>query len=210
MTRPALPSVWLMSEDALTVLSRFSEYLRQQADRPFGNVESVSGRTLQPFSQALSTSARNLLTKARRALTSGDRSRAVAYVDRAVALPYDQHEDVRPAAREAHMQLFMAVTDALEASAVDDSRWLDAALEVMSFADDRARFVLRDVLDAVAGDYQIERVEHHRLRAGIADVPARVGLEDLDLSSEQLCEHVVAVLDACNAYEAALTRHAVV
>ena len=199
-----------MSEDALTVLSRFSEYLRQQADRPFGDVESVSGRTLQPFSLALSTSARNLLSKARRALMCGDRSRAVAYVDRAVALSYDQHEDVRPAAREAHMQLFTVVTDALEGSAVDDSHWLDAALDVMTFADDKARYVLRDVLDAVASDYHIDRVERHRLRAGIADLPARVGLEDLDLPSEELREHVMAVLLACNAYEVALTRYAFV
>lgn len=181
-----------------------AEYLRTRADRPFGDVESVSGRTLQPFSIALSEAATNLLTKARRALARDDAGMAVALVDRAVALPYDDHEQTAPAAWTAHLELFTTVADTLEDSAAEDSRWLDAALDVLSTAGQRARFVLRDVLEAVDNDYELHGTESRRLRAGIAEVPARAEIRDLDLTSRDLHEHVVEVLAACNAYEAAL------
>jgi hypothetical protein len=111
------------------------DYLSGRANRPFGDVESVSGRTLQPFSFAGQRAAENLLAKARRALDDNDVDRASALVDRAIRLPFDEHEGAAPAALAVHMDLFCAVTDALERAEADDSRWLDAALDVLGGAD---------------------------------------------------------------------------
>jgi hypothetical protein len=99
-------------------------YLSERPNGPFGDVESVSGRTLQPFSFAGQRAAENLLIKARRALDNNDVDRARAFVDRAVRLPFDEHEGAAPAALAVHMDLFCVVTDALEQAEADDSRWL--------------------------------------------------------------------------------------
>jgi hypothetical protein len=68
------------------VLRSLEEYFAGRADRPFGDVESVSGRALQPFSIAGQQAPENLLVKARRALDDGDRDRARSFVDRAARL----------------------------------------------------------------------------------------------------------------------------
>jgi hypothetical protein len=194
-----------MSRDLMTMLSGVG---RTSAARPLGDVTSVSGRTLRPFSQASHEAASNLLAKARRALARGDADRATRYVDRAVALPFDAHERALPAAWSAHLDLFCLVTDALDRSAPDDSAWLAAALDVLSTAEDEARFDLRDVLQVIDQDYLLNRDEHRRLRAATATVPPPTPLEDLvDLSADELRRNVLAVVAACNAYEAALEAY---
>src|SRR5680860_1290776 len=100
-----------MDRDVQETLAR---HWAEQADRPFGNTDSVSGRTLQPFSLAGQQAARNLLTKARRALDAGDPDRAQGFAERAARLPFDRHEGAAPAAIEGHMELYRLVTDALE------------------------------------------------------------------------------------------------
>ena len=80
------------------LLQSFEDYLAQRADRPFGDVEAISGRTLQRFSVASQQAAENLLSKARRALDDADTNRANRLVDRAVQLPFDEHEGAAPAA----------------------------------------------------------------------------------------------------------------
>ncbi len=87
-----------------------------EVDRGLGEVELVSSQTLSPFSRAGWQAADNLLTKAKRWFTSGDENRAMALVDRAAALPYDDHEDAAPAVLAAGMMLFSAITDELERS----------------------------------------------------------------------------------------------
>lgn len=185
-------------------LGELDRYFAERANTPFGDLELASGRTLQPFSIAGQRAASNLLVKASRALDNGDSERARAYVDRAVRLPYDRHEESRPAAMEAHMALFCLVTDALEDSEEEDSRWLDAALTVLAAADEAGRRTMRDVLTAIDHDYHLSRTERASLRSAAAAVPDRPELRDLDLRPDELGDCVVSVLAVCRDYRAAL------
>ncbi|KNX37915.1 hypothetical protein [Luteipulveratus halotolerans] len=171
-------------------------------DRPLGAVGSVSGHALQPFSRAGMEAADNLLRKAKRALAAGDDQRAQRFVDRALSLPYDEHEHTRPALFSAHMALFNVVMDALERCPEDDSTWLDAALDVLARLEGTARDDLREVLAVVDTDYAIKRAESHRLQAAIRGIPERTALiERDDLPPETLPTVVLALLRAVLAYE---------
>lgn len=191
-----------MDEDA--VRRRWSEYMSERANRPFGDVEAVSGRALQPFSFAGQRAAENLLVKARRALDEGDARRARALVDRAARLPFDHHERAAPVALAVHMDLFCLVTDALERAEPDDSRWLDAATGVLEGADPAAACDLRDVLVAIDQDYSLRGPEHRQIQAAIASVPHRAEFRDLELDAAELGEHVLSILGACGNYQRAL------
>lgn len=180
------------------------ETLADRANHPFGDVQGVSGRVMQHFSFAGQEAARNLLVKARRALGSEDLDPAGGYVDRAVRLPFDDHEGAAPAALEAHMALFCAVTDAAEQAAEDDQRWLDAALLVLDHADERAACDLRDVLVAIDQDYTLSAHERRRIRSAIATVPDRAELRDLQLCPTELRAHILSTLRALADYEATL------
>lgn len=154
-------------------LGELDLFFAELPEAPFGDLEPASGRTLQPFSIAGQSAASNLRVKAIRALDTGDHLRARAYVDRAVRLPYDRHEQSHPAAMEAHMALFCLVTDALEGYDEADSRWLDAAIAVQAIADEAGRCTMRDVLVAIDHDYQPSRTERASLRSATAAVPGR-------------------------------------
>lgn len=188
----------------MDLLRSFERYRAAQDDRPLGDLEFVAGRTLQPFSTAGWQGAENLVDKARRALRDGDQDRARTLVDRAARLPFDDHEQAAPGALAFHMELFTVVTDSLEDSEEDDPRWLDAALAVLATADEPTRYELRDVLADLNNDYRLPSGERSRLRAAIAAIPARAQLKDLELSPAELADHGLAILIACNAYEAAL------
>ncbi len=179
-------------------------YFAERANAPFGDVDLVSGRTLQPFSIAGREAASNLLRKALRALDD-DPGRARTYVDRAVRLPYDRHEETNPAAMEAHMALFNLVIDVLEDSDETESLWLEAAFAVLATADDAGRCDMRDVLAAIDQDYDLSRVERAALRSAIAAVRERPELLDLDIPPDELGDCVMSVLRACKSYEAALS-----
>jgi len=178
--------------------------LAELTDRPFGDVESVSGRVLQPFSIAGQQGAANPLGKARRALNDGDRDRARAFVDRAARLPYDEHEQAAPVAMAVHMELFCLVTDTLEQAEADDSRWLDAAVDVLAIADEPTRCDMRDVLAAIDQDYSLNTPERSRIHSAVPPIPDRAALRVLDLSPTELGDHVVSILAACRDYRAAL------
>jgi hypothetical protein len=186
------------------VRERFAELMAARADTPFGDVESVSDRTLQPFSIAGHRSARNLLEKALRAQGVGDDQRARMLVERAARLPYDRHEETYPAASEAQMVLFNLVTDELEGAPEGYTRWLDAAVEVLASADEVGRCTLREVLVSVDHDFDLTRQERAILRAAIAPVPARPDLRDLRPEPSELAEIMLSVLDACLRYRNAL------
>lgn len=185
-------------------LEDLDRYFAERADAPFGDLELASGRTLQPFSIAGQRAASNLLVKASRALDNGDSERARAYVDRAVRLPYDRHEETHPAAMEAHMALFCLVTDALENSDEDDATWLEAAIDVLSASDERGRCTMRDVLAAIEHDYKLRRQERTSLRTAIADVPAQPELRDLRLDPQEMGDCVISVLSVCRDYRVAI------
>ena len=89
------------------------DHLRERADRPLGDVQLVSGRALQPFSQPLHVGADNLMIKALRAVEQGDRERAQGYIARAARIPFDEFEEQHPGLLSAHMTLFAAVSDAM-------------------------------------------------------------------------------------------------
>jgi hypothetical protein len=187
----------------LATLTTLAEYFDERADRPFGDVESMSGRTLQGFSIAGQQAAANLLAKARRALDEHDPDRARAFVDRAVRLPYDEHEQAAPVAIAAHMELFCLVTDTLEQSAIGDSRWLDAAIAVLTSVDEPALCDMRDVLAAIDQDYSLTSPERARIHSAITTVPARAELRDLPVHSTELSAHVLSILAACGGYRTA-------
>lgn len=175
-------------------------YLREETERPLGDVRLASGRALQPISRGLHEAATNLLVKAMRSLADEDRDRAHALVARAISLPFDEHEEWAPAAAAGEQLLYNVVTNALEESAESDSTWLDAALSVLERAGSRVRPLLRDDLESVVAVYSLTKDEQRRLRAGIAPIPQGAELVDQTLTDDELKETLIAILEACNAY----------
>jgi len=181
-----------------------------EVDRGLGAVELVSCHTLSPFSRAGWQAADNLLTKAKRWFTSGDENRAMALVDRAAALRYDDHEDAAPAVLAAEMMLFSAITDELERSDEADSRWLDAALYVLGSADEATRFEVRDALVPIRQGYHLSKREERMIDAATKGIAPRTGLRDTGpLPAQHLHVPLVATIRATIAYEAAIAALAV-
>ncbi|MEO5746762.1 MAG: hypothetical protein ABIQ61_02260 [Ornithinibacter sp.] len=189
------------------IYDRLQRHLTQESNRGLGDIPLRATAALSPFSRAQLTAATNLLDKALRALDDGDEPRAHRFVERAVALPFDEHERVHPGAMMAHQKLFVAVTDALENGGED---WLAAATDTFASAPEEAKFSLRDVLSAVLQDYDLSDAERRRVRRLISDVPQRAELIDLDLQPEQMATAVFDVLEGiihfADAYEESLER----
>lgn len=181
-------------------LDPVAQWYREQSDRPLGDAQLASGRTLAPFSRALLKGAGNLLVKAIEALETGDEGRASHLVHRAVGLPFDEHEEVAPAAMAASHLLFTLVTNELEDSEDDDERWLDATLEVLDHADGFTRPDVRDVLTAIAQDYDLTSREQRRLQAGIRDIEPAPELIEQNLSPTELAERVGGIIRACRLF----------
>ena len=136
--------------------------------------------------------ATNLLHQALRALDNGDEDGARRFVEQAVALPYDEHQRMHPAAMMAQQQLLSAVTDALDNGGDD---WLYAATDAFRSAPQQARYTLRDVLKEVIHGRELSDGEEWRLRRITKDVPERSKLPNLELSPEQLAPAVLEVLE---------------
>ncbi|OMH25126.1 hypothetical protein BKD30_06575 [Tersicoccus phoenicis] len=184
-----------------------SDILRRLSDRPLGSVAIASGRTLLPFSRSLLTAAQNLLEKAVR--NHDDPEKSLPFIDRAVALPYDEHEEAYPAAMAAGQWLFMAVTDAVEEALPGDESWLDAAIAVLRETGDPGRTELRHVLDVVDQDYVVPDPERRRLRRALAEFPPEPGWVELaDRPREELRDRVLAVLEVAAAYDEAYAEAA--
>lgn len=179
-------------------------FFRAQRDRPLGDAQLASGRTLQPISRGLHDAAINLLTKAARCLAAGDRADALRFVDRAVALPFDDHEECSPAAAAGQQLVYNAVTDAVEESPSDDPTWLDAALAALAGAGLEGGAVLKEVLRDILPVYDLTDRERRRLRAATADAPKRGELVDRPLAQDELGAVLVEVLEVVNAYAAEL------
>ncbi|MGH3366207.1 MAG: hypothetical protein ACRDOY_03295 [Nocardioidaceae bacterium] len=185
-------------------MAAMNAYFQEQADRPFGNVELMSGRALAPFSSAGLTAADNVMAKADRALAGGDLERAGHFIDRAAALNYDEHEKTAPAAFAASMMLFRAVTDALQRSREGDSRWLEAAVQALSSAGGWGQSEMRHLLLVVCQDYGVEPGERRTIEDAVFEVPERADLCDVMLSPAELAEAVTSVLQILQTYRAAL------
>jgi hypothetical protein len=178
---------------------RFARYLAAESNRGFGDIPLRAEAAVSPFSRAKIDAASNLLEKAQRALREGNDERARQMVGRAVALPYDDVERAHPAAWQAHMCMFMAVTDAAEED--DGEDWLDAVIDTLSTAPDEARFTLRDCVIDMLQDYDLSGHDRRRLREAVAKVPARAELHKLDLTPEELSVAILDILAGVVHYE---------
>lgn len=183
------------------MMDQLEAYFRAQSSRVFGDVASVSGRTLQPISIGLMTAADNLLAKALREWRS-DRVRAMRYVDRAIKLPFDDHEQHVPVLAAAGVILYDQLVDEVEAG--DDEAWLHAAVAILE-KDGPARFVLAEQLRVISEDWDIPADHGRIIRAAVAPIPPRPPLRDLwDLTPEETRELVAGILEICIAFEDAL------
>lgn len=174
------------------IADSFRRRMAEESNRGLGDIPLRATAALAPISQAQMDAATNLLDKALRALDDGDEARARRFVDRTVALPFDEHEQVHPAAMMAHQQMFEAVTDALERGGDD---WLAAATDTFASAPDEARYCLRDVLRSVLQDYELTDGEERRVLRLTQGIPERAELPDLHLPPEQLAGAVLDVLE---------------
>ena len=172
-------------------------------NRGFGRIPLSKNRATWAFRQASAEAARNLLHKAQHALDEDNEDRARAYVTRAVQLPFDEEEGAIPAAWEAHMLLFTAVTDALEDSDEDDTAWLDAALQALQSAGAMGRSCLATTLEEVAGDYELWPRERKRLMAAIDGIP-KDRTPFIQPARDDLVEYVLEVIRTTNDYEDSL------
>ena len=171
---------------------RLRQLLEQESNRGLGDISLRATAALAPLSRAQMTAATNLLDKAVRALDDGDEARARRFVERAVALPFDEHERVHPAAMMVHQRLFVAVTEALEDGG---DGWLGAAVDTFASGSEEARYCLRDILMSVMQDYELTVGEERRVRRLISDVPERAELYDLDLAPPEMAATILAVLE---------------
>lgn len=179
------------------LVKSFRQFMKQEANRGLGDIPLRATAALAPISQAQMDAAANLLNKALAALEVGDEARARRFVDRAVTLPWDEHEETHPAAMMAHQQMYDAVTDALEHGGVE---WLDAATDTMPSAPEEARYCLRDALTATLSAYELTDDEKRRVRRLTQGIPPRAELPDLDFSPEQLAAAIVDVLNGVTQY----------
>src|SRR4051812_4327237 len=136
---------------------------------------------------ALVEAAQNLLEKARRRAAQDEPERARAFVERALALPYDEWDAIEPGPWGAHMLLFTAFTDDLEDTEPGDSSWLDRIEQLV--AETRDQDVVHELRSCLPGllDFGVTRQEERRLErlagrfpsnpkplAGITDHEARI------------------------------------
>jgi hypothetical protein len=173
---------------------------QEATSRGLGDIQLKSNLTARRIEQTPYLAARNLLTKA--LLRVDDRKRAEQYVDRALQLPFDEHEGVHPAVHETHMLLYIAITDEIEDADESDSLWLDAALTTMDRCGPLARENLCEILHLVTGEYVLEPGERRKLRDALAGTKKT----DVVLSrsggdpAAQACA-IIEVLEAIVAFE---------
>ncbi len=128
---------------------------------PLRDVVIASNLVAQRFSQASAAAAENLLDKALRSLAEGDEVRANVLITRAVSLPFDEHEEVRPGRWAAHMMLYLALSEAVDESYEDDDTWFDAALAGW---DEAGRDVVVEFASSMASLRSEEALTPHQLR----------------------------------------------
>ena len=147
----------------------------------FGELARQSGRMLNARHHAQITGAENLLTKATRALGSGDAERAEQLMQRAAQMPYDEREEESPGVGAASMLVYHLVSEQLEASEYDDTTWLDVVLEVHPGLDALGRaqvaslvhgFVLQEAF------FTVSAAEKRRIRQAFGDAPLEAELGD--------------------------------
>ncbi len=172
-----------------------------EARRPFGELIISSNHTLGPVSQGLHQAADNLLHKAVRAIRAGDEARAGTFVERALQLPFDDHEKMSPAWWSASLMLFCAITDRLEVSEDDDDAWLTAAEQALTQCDSLALPALLGALTAIVGDYSLSVGEARRCRKLVGTTSADEWNDNEPADREQRLSAILAVLHCVIDYE---------
>ncbi len=181
-------------------------YWQDRRNRGFGDVQRMSDQVRQRFSVAGQEAADNLLVKALRAIETADHARAARYIQRAVDLPFDEHEQAYPALISAHMALFIVVTDMLDECPEGDATWLDAASTCSVRQQSR-----RGSSSGTSWRPSTRTICSRTLSAVGCGLPSRVSPHvpdtwDLLLPPEQQRQFVTEVLTACTAYERALAQ----
>jgi len=200
-----------MDGDVDRVTGFLAEQMASMSDRGLGDIQLRSNLAVSGQSLTMSRAARNLLTKARRDLAAGCAVRASGYIDRALRLPFNDAVEASTAVWEAHMILFTAVSEALEASPEGESAWLDAAEAAVPKCGERAREDLLQALRTLDHDYRLPASERRRVRA-IAPGDARGdGVGDVvhdGAGDDEAAQRVVIteLLLATTVYEAELGR----
>src|SRR5699024_5371200 len=100
------------------------------------------------------------------------------------------------------------VSDTVEDADEHDSRWLAAAIDLLTETEETGRSELRHVLTTIDHDYGLGEKESRALQAVIADVPKHPALPDQRLDADDLVATALVLLDLCLAYGARMARDA--
>lgn len=176
---------------------------RRRAAMSFMSEAELDAQELARTSSPKMVAADNLLRKAYRNFVLRP-EKAQAYVERAVALGFDEREECYPAAAGAHMLLFNLITDEIERSAEDEPEWLDVAVDVLASEEGDEQSELRSVLAEIAGlpgEYQLTALELSRVQLAITRVPEAPDLWDFAGSPDELRDRILAVLEVCWRFE---------
>lgn len=175
--------------------------LDRERERPLGGLRDRSNRVLAPVSEGLHTALDNLLRKAARALSSGDEDQSRRYVERALDLPFDEHERIGPAWFSASMLLFTTISDRLDVSPEDDDSWLTAAEQALQRCDPAAVPALLGALAAIAHDRELARAEARRCRRLVGAAPADAWDENEPADRNDRLHAILAVVAATIDYQ---------
>ena len=179
-------------------LDDFADFLSRRG--PLGNRPMAPTAALAPVSQGLAAAAKNLLRKARAALEKGDDPRADRFIERAMDLAFDEHEEVHPALVEAHMDLYLVLDK--RALLGDGDQWLAPALTVYADATGRRRELMGSMLSTIARDIVLSHAERKKLRRALdSEHEPYEPWDDPPAERADRAEYVRTMLSLHNAYE---------
>jgi hypothetical protein len=179
-------------------------WLRRDRDRPLAEVIRPSNRIGATVSEGLQAAGTNLLDKALAAVVAGDQDRARRYVERAVRLPFDEHEQVGTAWWAASMLMYTVVDEELEACDPGDDSWLTAAESVLVDTEQLVAQALQGTLVSVTESYQLSRRERERCRVATRGCDANSWAVQEPAGEAERVAAVLGVVELAAAYIAAL------
>jgi hypothetical protein len=153
-------------------LDPLDRFLPDAPDRPLDDAQVSSNLLNRSFSEASAEASANLLAKALRRIESGEDDRAGAFILRALQLPYDDFEEMRPAPWSAHMLLFDSISDDVESCEPGDQGWLDRAESLIGRFGDPADLEIRGCLRSFRDDaFVMTGPERRRLKTLTEGIP---------------------------------------
>lgn len=164
---------------------------------PYGIHPDAKTGALSELSLAARDAAENLLNKAIDRLELGDVERAERFISRAAAIPFDEHERIWPGPMMADQMLHGLLCDFVEDWAdaqaypedYESVEWLHEHLAgIVDDLDARDGAALRDVVETIAGDAGVLRIDPLEVRgllAVVKNLPDSDGADrGLDLRAE--------------------------